>query len=72
VTCPYLVINAGKEACKRMLEDDLDGTVSDFDVKHYCKGNPIHCYYFRSPANRKLFDWRADRKEKVEVPSTTT
>jgi len=74
MTCPHLVVNAGKKLCKRMLEDGLNGAVSDFDVKHYCKGNQIHCYYFRSPPNRKLLDWRAGRKKKIEVealPTTT-
>jgi len=72
MTCPYLVINAGKKICRRMLEDGINEAVSDFDVKHYCEGNPINCYYFRSPANRKFFDWRAERKKKVEaLPKTT-
>jgi len=71
MTCPHLVINAGKKICRRMLEDGLNGAVSDLDVKHYCKGKPIHCYYYRFPPNPRLLDWRADNKQKVEALPTT-
>jgi len=72
MTCPHIVIKAGKKVCKRMIEDGLNGAVSDFDVNHYCKGNPIHCYYFRTAPKQKLLDWRASRRKKVEVPATVT
>ncbi|RLI20455.1 hypothetical protein DRO54_06255 [Candidatus Bathyarchaeota archaeon] len=46
--CPYLS-EASKKICVKMLELKLKGEVSDFDIKHYCTGNPIFCYYFRLP-----------------------
>ncbi len=33
-----------------MLARDLDGGLSEFDLKHFCDGSPIYCYYFRLPA----------------------
>jgi len=50
--CPYLFSNP-KRICKRMVEAGLDGEVSSFDIEHFCKGNPIYCYYFRSSLSRK-------------------
>ncbi len=32
-----------------MLEQNMDDELSDFDVKHFCDGNPVYCYYFRLP-----------------------
>ncbi|MCW3980346.1 MAG: hypothetical protein NWF11_02615 [Candidatus Bathyarchaeota archaeon] len=32
-----------------MLEHNLEDDLSDFDLKHFCDGNPIYCYYFRLP-----------------------
>lgn len=46
--CPYLS-SASKKECVRMLEEQVDGEVSEFDLKHFCDGNPVYCYYFRSP-----------------------
>lgn len=45
--CPYLMIKEQSKTCKRMLADGLDGEVAEFDVEHYCRGNPACCYYFR-------------------------
>jgi hypothetical protein len=44
--CPYL--SSSFRICKKMIEDGLDGAVSSFDIKHFCRGNPFYCYYFRS------------------------
>jgi len=33
-----------------MLAENMDGELSDFDLKHFCDGTPIYCYYFRLPA----------------------
>jgi len=33
-----------------MLAKNMDGELSDFDLKHFCDGNPVYCYYFRLPA----------------------
>lgn len=46
--CPYLSA-ASKKICVRMLELGPDEELTDFDIKHYCTGNPIFCYYFRLP-----------------------
>lgn len=33
-----------------MLVENMDGELSDFDLKHFCDGDPVYCYYFRQPA----------------------
>jgi len=48
--CPHLIINEQGKTCKRMLEEGLEGAVADFDIEHYCRGNPTCCYYFRASA----------------------
>jgi len=50
--CPYLSTKDGKRICERIAEEDSNEEVSDFDVQHYCNGNPIHCYYFRTSDNQ--------------------
>ena len=45
--CPYLS-SASKEKCTKMLDENIDEELSDFDLKHFCHGYPIYCYYFRS------------------------
>jgi len=47
--CPYLSVKDGLKICKRMEKETIDSTVSDFDIQHYCNGNPVNCYYFRKP-----------------------
>jgi hypothetical protein len=46
--CPYLS-SASKKECVKMLAENLGGELSEFDLKHFCDGNPIYCYYFRVP-----------------------
>jgi hypothetical protein len=46
--CPYLYVNDNIKICKRMVEADIDARISDFDIEHYCNGNPVSCYYFRN------------------------
>jgi len=50
--CPYLLIDPGRKICRQMTEQGLDGELDDFDVTHYCKGNPNHCFFFRFYNNR--------------------
>jgi hypothetical protein len=50
--CPYLFIDPGRKICRQMTEQGLDGELDDFDVTHYCKGNPNHCFFFRFNNNR--------------------
>ena len=42
--CPHLSTD---NKCLKMLEEKLYEELTDFDIKHYCKGNPINCFYFR-------------------------
>lgn len=49
--CPYLHNSSPK--CTKMIEKGLDGKVSDFDIKHFCNGNPINCYYYRLPSSQE-------------------
>jgi len=51
--CPHLSVNDGKNICKRMVEEGMNGEVSEFDVQHYCNGNPVNCYYFRRSKQTK-------------------
>ena len=46
--CPYLSTASRKE-CVKMLGQKPDEELSDFDMKHFCNGNPVYCYYFRQP-----------------------
>jgi len=50
--CPYLS-SRSKRICRRIVEAGLDGEVSSFDIEHFCRGNPVYCYYFRSSLSRK-------------------
>jgi len=50
--CPYLS-EISKKICVKMLELKLKGDLTDFDIRHYCTGNPIFCYYFRLPQIEK-------------------
>lgn len=45
--CPYLSTNRGNKTCHRMLDLGMDGEVTDFDIEHFCEGNPVCCYFFR-------------------------
>jgi hypothetical protein len=31
-----------------MLEASMNADLTDFDIKHFCNGDPIYCYYYRS------------------------
>jgi hypothetical protein len=45
--CPYVRNSPLK--CVRMIEEGLDGKISDFDLQHFCDGNPVNCYFYRLP-----------------------
>lgn len=45
--CPYLQTDTDRKVCRQMVEQGLDGEIDDFDVIHYCRGNPNHCFFFR-------------------------
>ena len=46
--CPYLS-SASKKECIKMLAEKIDEELTEFDLKHFCDGNPVYCYYFRLP-----------------------
>jgi hypothetical protein len=50
-----------------MSEKGISSEVSDFDLEHYCQGNPVNCYFFRMLKDektdkpwKKSIDKRAD------------
>jgi hypothetical protein len=45
--CLYLSINEGTRSCQRMLDLGMAAEVTDFDIEHFCEGNPVCCYFFR-------------------------
>jgi len=49
--CPYACNSPLK--CIRMIENGLDGKLSDFDIQHFCNGNPVNCYFYRLPQLQK-------------------
>jgi hypothetical protein len=65
--CPYLS-NASKKKCVKMLAENIDEELSDFDLKHFCDGNPIYCYYFRLPALQAAAKLSKDKVSLEKVP----
>lgn len=57
--CPHLRNSPPK--CIRMIERGLDGNVSDFDIEHYCDGNPINCYFYRVLSSQKTESYRQQK-----------
>jgi len=56
--CPHLSVAPDNKICKLMTDQRLDGALDEFDITHYCKGNPNLCYFHRlytvqKPANRQ-------------------
>lgn len=49
--CPYLSSGSKKE-CVKMLSQDMVDELTDFDLAHFCDGNPVYCYYFRLPTQK--------------------
>ena len=43
--CPYL--RNSPPRCTKMIEKGLDGKLTDFDIEHFCDGNPVRCYFYR-------------------------
>ena len=48
-----------------MLELKLKGDLTDFDIRHYCIGNQIFCYYFRLPQIEK--EMKENEKKKLRT-----
>lgn len=50
--CSHLLNDPSQKICRQMIDQGLDGELDDFDVTHYCKGNPNYCFFFRFYSNR--------------------
>ena len=62
--CLHLSVVADNKICKLMANQRLDGTLDEFDIKHYCKGTPNLCYFHRSHSVQK-----PDNKQSEEIQS---
>jgi hypothetical protein len=71
VKCPYLS-SASKKECVKMLAEDIGGELSEFDLKHFCDGNPVYCYYFRLPATQSVSRLQKTEAELQTIPSETS
>lgn len=67
--CPYLS-NATKKVCVKMLEAKISGDLNDFDIKHFCNGDPIYCYYFRLPRLEKANENPVETEPKILLAPT--
>ncbi|MGD8507166.1 MAG: hypothetical protein PVF15_10970 [Candidatus Bathyarchaeota archaeon] len=45
--CPYISVAPNQKICRLMTAQGLEGELDNFDITHYCKGNPNHCYFYR-------------------------
>lgn len=50
--CPFLLADTKEKVCRQMLKQGLDGELDDFDIAHYCVGNPNHCFFYRFHSRR--------------------
>lgn len=67
--CPYLSAAPKGKICWLMVEQRLDGELDDFDITHYCKGNPNYCYFYRSCSLQKTAaeQLEENKSEKMQV-----
>ena len=67
--CPYLSAAPEGKICRLMVEQRLDGELDDFDITHYCKGNPNYCYFYRSCSLQKTAaeQLEENKSEKMQV-----
>ena len=68
--CPYLSAVSDRRICRLMVGQRLDGELDDFDISHYCKGNPNYCFFFRSYSSRTQVTGQPEKNEpkKPNVP----
>lgn len=64
--CPYLSAASDRRICRLMVGQRLDGELDDFDVTHYCKGNPNYCFFFRSYSSRTQVTGQLEENEPKE------
>jgi len=69
--CSHLFVNDKVKICKKMVEAGINGEVSDFDVQHYCHGNPNNCYYFRNSEKQTTEQSEKTLKQKLNQILTT-
>ena len=69
--CPHLS-SASKKECVKMLAENMGGELSEFDLKHFCDGNPIYCYYFRVPVTQTSTSLRQIEPELETCPEDTS
>ncbi len=61
-----------------MLAKEMDEELSEFDLKHFCDGNPVYCYYFRStlaPTRARVSEHEKPLKilpEEIPLPQSLT
>ena len=67
--CHYLSVAPNGKICRLMIEQGLDGELDDFDLTHYCKENPNHCYFYRlCGAPKTAHEQHEENKpEKIQV-----
>jgi len=49
----------------------MDGEISDFDVQHFCAGNPVYCYYHRTPQKQVRMQQKDALKDMITHLFTT-
>lgn len=67
--CSYLSATSEGKICRIMVDQKLDGELDDFDITHYCKGNPNHCYFYRSYSVQRATNKQLElsRSKKIQV-----
>jgi len=63
--CTHLSNKEERKTCQGMLEKGLDGEVSDFDIKRFCMGNPLCCYYSRTSSKHTKSLEKTTLQEKI-------
>jgi len=43
IQCPYLKVSNSSKTCIQ-----INGELTEFDVKHFCENKPLLCYYYRT------------------------
>jgi hypothetical protein len=67
--CPYLSGDS-KKVCLKMIEAKMPEEISDFDIKHFCEGEPTYCYYFRLATTQEATKNSTNKQE--NTPSILT
>jgi len=65
--CPHLSVVADNKICKLMANQRLDGALDEFDIKHYCKGNPNLCYFHRLHTVKKTANRQPEENQSETI-----